>query len=205
MPPRPEEVLTRCIEEDFRIAQSLLCGHEDQQLLGLDSLEQLTRSGSESCKSLAARSVLSYDCLQKLIALLESHFENVAVATSSIDVPNHSLLVKRKVLTVLANACSALSKTDLCSVLSASECDLLVSQPVLSMLLATLQEADPKMNDAEQACRCLRSLLVSKDAERTMSEMSVMDAVSNAFNVGFVSHAGLEKESKKLLVQLRSG
>merc|ERR1712137_1093861 len=99
---------------------------------------------------------------------------------------------------------SALSKSDLCNVLSESESDLLVSQPLLSMLLSTLQEADPKMNDAEQACRCLRSLLVSKDAENAMSVSSAVDAVSYAFSVGSASHSGLEKESKKLLVQLRS-
>eukprot|EP00529_Nitzschia_sp_RCC80_P024679 CAMPEP_0113506850 /NCGR_PEP_ID=MMETSP0014_2-20120614/36137_1 /TAXON_ID=2857 /ORGANISM="Nitzschia sp." /LENGTH=438 /DNA_ID=CAMNT_0000402391 /DNA_START=150 /DNA_END=1466 /DNA_ORIENTATION=- /assembly_acc=CAM_ASM_000159 len=207
LPPRPEETQTKCIAEDCSIAVSLLSGREDQQLLGLDSLEQMTRASTDSCKMLAAKNVLSFDCLQRLVSLLEVHFEEAAIAstTTPTDVPNHSFLIKRKILTVLANACSALSKSDLCTVLSESESDLLVSQPLLSMLLSTLQEADPKMNDAEQACRCLRSLLVSRDAESAMSELRAVDAVSYAYSVGCSSHSGLEKESKKLLVQLRSG
>jgi hypothetical protein len=200
------EAQTQCVEEDCSIARSLLDGREDQQLLGLESLEQMTQSTSIGCKSLASKHVLSYDCLKQLITLLDIHSED-ASATPAVtsDVPNLSFLVKRKVLTVLANACSALSKADLCDVLSESESsDLLLSQPVLSMLLATLQEADPKMNEAEQACRCLQSLLVSKDAENAMVEMSAVDVVSSAFSVGCASHSGLEKESKKLLGQLRS-
>ena len=207
LPPRPEETQARCIEEDCNIAVSLLSGHVDQQLLGLASFEQMTRHSTDSCKMLAAKNVLSFDCLRRLVSLLEVHFEETAVATATTtptDVPNHSFLIKRKILTVLANACSALSKSDMCTVLSESESDLLVSQPLLSMLLSTLQEADPKMNDAEQACRCLQSLLVSRDAENVMSELRAVDAVSYAYNVGCSSHSGLEKESKKLLVQLRS-
>jgi hypothetical protein len=72
------------------------------------------------------------------------------------------------------------------------------------MLLAALQDATDRPHDAYQAARCLRSLLVCKDVESIMLEMSAVEVVEFARKAGSSSHNALEEEAHKLMTKLRN-
>merc|ERR1711862_800050 len=79
----------------------------------------------------------------------------------------------------------------------------LKSRSFLSLLLTSLHEASSRPHDAFQAARCMRCLLVSKEVESLLVEMSVFDAISSAHNVGLTFHQDLERESNQLMGKLQ--
>lgn len=198
LPPRPLQVQQECIQNDFHIAYNMLkSDRSDSRLLALDSLEKMTNS----CHgvSIAATSVLSSDCLKHLISLLETHMD---LAVSDLE-GSVAPVLRRKILAVVANACAALTPSDLADILSANDHDL-KARSFLDILLSFLSNAQGRPHDAYQAARCLQSLLISKEVEEAMTEMSAFEVVSSACNVGCRSHQALEMESRKLMNQLRN-
>jgi len=200
LPKRSREMQQKCIRDDFRIAYSMLHSKKsDAQVLALDSMEKMTKSCE--AKEVAAKSVLgNNDCLKQLLLLLDTYSTDRSISELE---SSHSSILRRKVLAVLANSCEAISKTDLADILSTNDNDL-KTRSFLSLLLSSLQEASIRPHDAFQAVRCLRYLLVSKEVESVMIEMSAMDVISSACSAGFNCHEALEKESNELMLQLQN-
>ena len=201
LPKRSREVHQKCIRDDFQIAYSMLHSKKsDAQVLALESMEKMTKTCK--AKDVAAKSVLgNYDCLKQLLLLLDTY--NTTDQSISEMEPSHSSILRRKILTVLANSCEAISKADLADILSTNDSDL-KTRSFLSLLLSSLEEASIRPHDAFQAVRCLRYLLVSKEVESVMIEMSAMEVISSACNAGFNCHEALEQESNKLMAQLQN-
>lgn len=177
------------IQDDFEITLNLLKSERiDSQALALESLENITKS----CYAIdvAAKFVLGSNCLSLLMSLLEQEtFDDDASSVS------------RKVLGILANALSALSTVDLAEHLAC--CEYLKESSFLSVLLSTLKEASERPHDAYHAARCLSVLLVSNDVKNYVMDMSCVEVVETACFAGCKSHLALERESQKLLSQLR--
>ncbi|KAG7355796.1 hypothetical protein IV203_000482 [Nitzschia inconspicua] len=183
LPVRSLEVLESCTRDDFEIAMNMLQSEcVDSQYLALDSLEQMTQS-SELIQ-MAAKLVLESRCVERLVALLEDD------------------AMVRKVLAVLANACTALESADLAEMLLSIE--QLKAASFLSYLLSSLGEASDRPLEAYQAARCLTALLISKEVESTIVQMSCMDVVESAHSAGSNRHHALEQESLKLMTHLRN-
>jgi len=195
LPRRSREAQHECIRDDFQIACSMLHSKKtDAHLLALESMEKMT-TFSEA--NVAAKLVLSnFDCLKQLLFLLDFYTE---------DRPSSVLGSRchRKVLEILANSCEAISASDLAGILSTNEHDL-KTRSFLSFLLSSLREASIRPHDAFQAARCMRCLLISKEVESSLVEMSAIDAILSARNVGQNSHQELEQESYKLMGQLQN-
>jgi hypothetical protein len=187
LPPRSSDVLEECVGDDFEIAMNMLRSEGfDSKMLALDSLEQMTKS----CGSIqvAAKLVLGCECVERLVDLLEEQ-DDANVST-------------RKVLAIVANACAALNTVDLEEILSTSE--HLKTASFLSCLLSSMKEASERPHDAYQAARCLKSLLISKDVENAIAQMSCIEVVELACSAGCNCHHALEQESQKLMTQLRN-
>ena len=166
----------------------------DAHLLALESIRKLT-----TCRdaSVAAKLVLSnFDFLKRLLFLLEDR------PIPEMGLCGHSTLC-RKILEILANSCEAVSESDLQGILSTNNHDL-KTRLFLSFLLSSLHEASTCPHDAFQAARCMRCLLISKEVENLLVEMSAIDAISSARNVGLNFHEELEQESHKLIGQLQN-
>lgn len=195
LPRRSREAQHESIRDDFQIAYSMLRSKKtDAHLLALESIGKMT-SFSEA--NVAAKLVLSnFDCLKQLLFLLDLYTE---------DRPSSGMGSRchRKILEVLANSCEAISASDLAGILSTNEHDL-KTRSFLSFLLSSLREASIRPHDAFQAARCMRCLLISKEVESSLVEMSAIDAISSARNVGLNSHQALEQESYKLMGQLQN-
>jgi hypothetical protein len=168
-------------------------GRADSQELALDSFEQMTRLCA--AKDEAAKAVLSCDCFKQLIAVLEASTDNAGDGFQSS-------FLRRKVLAVLANACAALSQADLAEVLSANP--ILKERSFLSLLLLSVKDAPDRPHDAYHAVRCLQCLLVCKDVEGVLVEMSAMEVMQRARTAGSTSHSALEDETHKLIAQLQN-
>lgn len=185
LPARSSEALESCVRDDFEIAMNMLQSERsDLQTLALNSLEQMTKTCGST--RVAAKLALGCDCIERLVALLE---EQTGPTT-------------RKVLAIVANACTTLDASDLIEVLSSSE--NLKTGSFLSSLLTSLSEASERPHDAYQAARCLQALLISKEVEDAVVQMSCMEVVESACRAGCSSHRALEKESQKLKSQLRN-
>lgn len=198
VPRRSLEVLQQCVKDDYDIAYSMLQSEKyDSQMLGLESLEKMT----SSCEAVgvAAKSVLSCDCLRQLLSLLDAHMD---LAMEDMK-DSHSHILRRKALAVLANACAGLEQADLAQILATNDHDL-KTRSFLDMLVSTLRDAAGRPHDAVLAARCLKSLLVSKEVEETIVEMSAMEVASSAYSAGCHSHELLETESKYLMDRLRN-
>lgn len=187
----------QCVRDEFRIAQSMLLSKKaDSHLLALESMGKMTTKNEAS--DLAAKLVLSNcDCLKQMLFLLDLYTQDRS--TSEMD---HSILC-RKILEILANSCEAIGKSDLEGILSTSDHDL-KTRSFLSILLSSMDEAQSRPHDAYQAARCMRYLLVCEDVESTLIDMSAMDAISSARDVGCTLHKGLEQESFELMGQLQN-
>ena len=189
LPSRTTEILQQCVHDDYQIAYNMLqSGRSDSQELALDSLEHMTRSCE--AKDVAAKIVLSCDCLTQLTTLLQA------------EEGFQSSVLRRKVLAVIANACLALNPVDLAETVSSNES--LKDRSFVSMLLSALEDATDRPHDAYQAARCLQSLLVCKDVESIMLEMSAVEVVEFARTAGSSSHNALAEEAQKLMTKLRS-
>jgi len=230
LPKRSQEDRTKSIEEDVRIACRMISSNKtDEQILGLESMERLTTIAKNKNINdddiIAARSVLGHcDCLCRL--LLD---DNDTTATKTNDSngiedsnPSSSsslLLVRRKVLTILANSLEAVSSAkDEVTDDADGNMDRIQSRSFLVLLLSCLQRDDEDdasssacllPNDAYQAVRCLRYLL-RKEVVATVliEEMNATDILSNfcrRLDDEFTPHhhtADLQRESNQLLTEL---
>jgi len=140
LPKRSKEDLAKCIQNDFKIAYQMI--HSPKyytQVLGLESMEQMTRSSTNnnnmnmnntsSCvdevKYVVARSILgrgrgeadcdknNFDCLKQLLLLLDTTSSSTTRDHHHLRTSRQSssslLLLRRKVLTVLANSLEAVN------------------------------------------------------------------------------------------------
>eukprot|EP00536_Pseudo-nitzschia_multiseries_P003324 jgi/Psemu1/301905/fgenesh1_kg.51_\ len=197
IPRRTREDRQDCVRDDFKVAYSMLHSKKsDSQILALDRIENMSKSCE--AKDLAAKSVLcDYDCLSQLLSLLDECNGTDQKGMNSL----HSSILRRKIFGVIANCCEAVSTSDLAEILSTSD-NHLKSRSFLSFLLASMQDASAKPHDAFEAARCLRLLLVSKEVEVVLAEMSATQVIETARNDALNSHRGLEQEASKLILQL---
>mmetsp|Transcript_10169 Transcript_10169/g.18548 ORF Transcript_10169/g.18548 Transcript_10169/m.18548 type:complete len:399 (+) Transcript_10169:95-1291(+) len=194
LPQRSLEVRQTCVRDDFEIAYNMLkSDRSDSLVLALESLEQMTKPCACEAVDVAAKSVLSPDCLKQLVALLEIDGDDMESHWASS--------VRRKVLAVLANACAAVSSEDLADILSSGE--HLTARSFLALLVTSLTDAAKRPHDAYHAVRCLQSLLICKEVETAILEMSLVDVIESAHDVGCSSHDALQQESHKLMAQLQ--
>ena len=174
--------------------QQLSSDRLDTQLIGMESLEQITQSASRFCVS---NMVLEGECLAKVLAAAQDHAGN---ARSEFE-EQHISIMKRRAMTVVANALSCLAESGrLDSLLS--QCGEIKSESFICSLVDTLREASTSPHDATQAARCIQHLLTSKEVEAVLIEMSAISVVSDACTSGACRSALLEQESKKLKLLL---
>ncbi|MGK3757271.1 MAG: hypothetical protein ACI8RD_009585 [Bacillariaceae sp.] len=199
LPKRSRDDRQKCIQDDFKIACNMLRSNKsDMQVLALESMEHMTKKSCEF-KDGAAKSILgNCDHLKQLLLLLCD-----TTTSTTTDPSQYSCLLRRKVLAVLANSFEAISTVELAAILSTNDNDLIKTRSFLSSLLSSLQNASILPHDAYQAVRCLRYLLISKEVETAMIQMSVIDVISSACSNGCNFHEGLEQESNKLMMQLQ--
>lgn len=175
--------------------QQLSSERLDSQLIGMESLEQITRSCSRCCVS---KKVLDGECLAKVLSVAQDDAGNARTEMEE----QHVSVMKRRAITVVANALSALAESgELHNVLA--DCSALKSESFICCLVDTLREASTSPHDATQAARCIQHLLTAKDVESFLIEMSVISIVSEACTLGACQSSLLEQESKKLKVLLR--
>jgi hypothetical protein len=186
------------MEDGLQASFSMLdSDRSDSQLLGMESLEQITRSCE--CRSSAAKTVLAGECLRKLLSAAQADGSEGFTDMEE----RHSTIMKRRALTVLANALCALSESnDLKIVLGCTR--ELKSESLLASLVSTLRESSSCPHEASQAARCMQYLLSAREVEALLVEMSAIGAVSSACTVGVCRCATLERETKKLKLQLGS-
>jgi len=201
LPKRSLEMHHKCIRDDFQIAYTMLHSNKsDAQVLALESMEKMTKSCEG--RDIAAKSVLGdYSCLKQLLSLLGTYNNNELASSEMKSI--HSSVLRRKIFGVIANSCEAISECELADILSSRDNDL-KTRSFLTMLLVSLQEAPVRPHDAFEAVRCLRHLLISKEVESAMIDMSAMDVITTAHSAGLVSHQGLEQESTKLMLRLQN-
>lgn len=168
----------------------------DSQLIGMETLEQITRCES---RAIVSKKILSGSCLQKVMAAAQEDLMN---ATCDME-EEHMNLMKRRAMTVVANALCALGESgDLNDVLRHSA-DL-QSETFICCLVDTLRDAAASPHEATQAARCMQHLMTVKQVETILMEMSVTAIVSDACTHGACCSALLEQESKRLKIQLGS-
>merc|ERR1711935_180158 len=227
LPKRSVEDQEKCIGDDVNnCCRNLLSStKQDSHLLALDSMERMTTNKSNN--NFAARCVLGHcDCLCRLIIGEEQEENFVCEAATSAEscnrhesipsaaaaAPSSSNLVRRKVLTILANSFDAISgstEEEFDTILSKNEngtSDLIKSKSFLSLLLTCIEEAAACPHDAYQAVRCLRYLVTISSTKETVSslirEMNGMDVIIGSNGFADCFHDGLERESNVLISQL---
>lgn len=201
LPKRSIEAQRECIRDDFEISYKMLLSEKvDAHLLALENMGKMTSGTNHGTQDAAAKLVLSNrDCLKRILSLVDIYNKDRSML--GMESCYNSILC-RKILQVLANSCEAINKCDLADILSTTNHDL-KSRSFLSLLLTSLHEASSRPHDAFQAARCMRCLLVSKEVESLLVEMSVFDAISSAHNVGLTFHQDLERESNQLMGKLQ--
>ena len=201
LPKRCIEAQRECVRDDFEISYKMLLSEKvDAHLLALENMGKMTSGTNDGTRDVAAKLVLSNrDCLKRILSLVDIYNKDRSML--GMESCYNSILC-RKILEVLSNSCEAINKCDLADILSTTNHDL-KSRSFLSLLLTSLHEASSRPHDAFQAARCMRCLLVSKEVESLLVEMSVFDAISSAHNVGLTFHQDLERESNQLMGKLQ--
>ena len=186
-------------EAGLQVAMQHLCSERlDSQLIGMQSLEQITRSESRACVS---KKVLSGPCLEKVLVAAQED----STSSGSRDFEDEHLnVMKRRAITVVANALSSLTESgDLIPEILRSSTDL-KSEAFICCLVETLREFRDAPHEATQAARCMQHLMNDKQVGTILQDMSVASVVSDACDYGATHSALLEQESMKLKVQMRS-
>merc|ERR1712241_1573826 len=233
LPKRSQEDRTKSIEEDVKIACRMISSNKtDAQILGLESMERLTTIAKKNKNIndgdiIAARSVLGHcDCLCRLLLddddTTTKKNDSNGIEDSSPSSSSSLLLVRRKVLTILANSLEAVSSVkDEVTDDADGNMDRIQSRSFLALLLSCLQRDEDTSsssacllpNDAYQAVRCLRYLLLKKEAVAAtllIEEMNATDILSNFCHRldddEFAHHhtADFRRESNQLLTELVS-
>lgn len=184
-------------ESGLEVALQQLCSDRlDSQLIGMESLEQVTRCESRGHVS---KKVLEGSCLEKVLSAAQA---DATDARCDIE-EQHISVMKRRAITVLANALCAISKLNELEVFLEG-CAQLKSESFICNLVETLREASTQPHEATQAARCMQHLMASKDVQSVLIEMSAISVVSDACTTGASRSTLLEQESKKLKMQLSS-
>lgn len=200
LPKRSREAYHDCIRDDFRIALNMLQSEKvDAHLLALETMGKMTTISDSS--DVAAKLVLeNSDCVKQLLTLLD-------IYTKDRPNPENESCYRstqcRRIMEVLANSCEAINNIDLATILSTNQ-HYLKTRAFLSLLLSSMDDASLRPHDAFHAARCMRRLLVSKEVESLLIEMSAIDVISSARSVGVQCHEQLEQESFKLMGQLQN-
>jgi len=138
--------------------------------------------------------------------------EGAAVPASAFS--SSSDLVRRKVLTVLANSLEAISgstEEEFERILATNEqegtAELIQGRAFLSLLLHCLHDAPSRPHEAYQAVRCLRYLVTMPSTHEHVTDLLLHEMQGRDVlraQHGFVQchHAGLERESALLLTHL---
>lgn len=197
VPRDTEEQHQQRAEEGLEIAVMQLCAdHLDSQLIGMGSLEQITRCERPGTIS---RKVLEGSCLEKVLFAAQ---DDVTNARSDME-ERHIRVMKRRALTVLANAFSALASCgELDSVLGCTP--ELTSDGFASGLVDDLRDCSNAPHEGAQAARCIQYLINSKEVQKLLSEMSAISVVVDACTCGAIRSSLLEEESKKLMQLVRT-
>lgn len=184
-------------EAGLEVAMQQLCSERlDSQLIGMESLEQITRSGSLTCVS---RKVLSGPCLEKVLIAAKEDSSNDDL--SDIE-EEHMCVMKRRAMAVVANALISLTESgDLITDILSSNSEL-KSESFITSLVDTLREFREAPHEATQAARCMTQLITDKQVGSILQDMRVASVASDACAFGAISSALLEQESKKLKLQL---
>ena len=166
----------------------------DSKLIGMESLEQITRCEASGYVS---KKILEGSCLETVLAAAQEDLSN---ADTQVD-EQHISIMRRRAITVLANALCALAQSGELEVFL-QDCSTLKSESFIVNLLETLREASSLPHEATQAARCMQYLMTSKDVQNFLFTMSVTSVVSEACTIGACRSSLLENESKRLKVQL---
>jgi hypothetical protein len=164
-------------------------------MLAMESLEQLTRS--HDCKAIASKHCLKGECVKTLVSFVES--SDLAHPTDME--ASHSFLMKRKALTILANSLCALSESgDLNDCLGCSS-DL-KTRSFVSALISSVRDSSLCPHNAGHAARCMQYIAIARDVQDLLADLGALSAASSACAVGACRSLSLERESKKLRLEL---
>lgn len=173
-----ENVLARA-SEAFQIAIDLVhCERLDSQLLGLQSMEQISANHTILAK------LLSDECLSKLIEFCTKNQEYLSVLDK-----RHDCLSKRRALSILANGVSE------CNTLKHAIPRMLIAASFIEQLLMFLCNSSRDPHQAFQAARCLVGLA---SGDRDAKAMLVKANVRSMLPAAECPHLALEQEYKKL-------
>jgi len=183
-------------EDGFRVAlRQLNSNMRDSQLIGMESLEQLTRSEYRSAASLK----IFGECIDKILNAIQLDADD---ASSDIE-ERHFTMMKRRSLTVLANALNSLSQAnELEGLLKAYS--HLTSNVFISTLVDTLADSANSPHEATQAAKCIQELMIDSEVKKQLIEMSTSSIVASACSSGACRSVLLEDEAKKLQQHLNS-
>jgi len=190
----------RRADAGLQVAMQHLCSERfDSQLIGMQCLEQITRSESRTCVS---KKVLSGPYLEKVLFAAQDDASSSDVSSDFEE--EHMNVMKRSAMTVVANALSSLTESGDLNTEILRSCTDLKSQAFICCLVETLREFRGSPHEATQAARCIQHLMTDKQVESLLQDMSVASIVSDACDYGATHSALLEHESMKLKVQMRS-
>ena len=191
IPRQSHEKQQQCAEDGFEVALSQLSSNmRDSQLIGMESLEQLTRS---ECRRTISLKVLGEKCIDKI--LIATRLDTNDVSTDIEE--RHFTMMKRRSLTVLANALSALSQAGQLGG-ALNDCSQLKCIAFISSLVDTLADSANCPHEATQAARCMQELMIDSEVKKDLVEMSASSIVASACSSGACRSVFLEEEAKKL-------
>lgn len=197
-----EQEEIKCCDEGLEIAQSLLSNQRlDGREMALESLIKLT-STSSSCRAYAARSIVSGTTLDTIVALIE-HSHSVSIVSDEIE-QEHSNLMHRYALTLLANCLEALSATKELTPMMQKHNDVFQSQALLLSLVNDVSSCSKSPHDAFQALKCLQIMTTACPSTKSyILDFGASRAIQVAQKEGLCRHANLYHESQKLWTELR--
>lgn len=197
IPRQSHEKQQQCAEDGFEVALSQLSSNmRDSQLIGMESLEQLTRS---ECRRTISLKVLGEKCIDKI--LIATRLDTNDVSTDIEE--RHFTMMKRRSLTVLANALSALSQAGQLGG-ALNDCSQLKCIAFISSLVDTLADSANCPHEATQAARCMQELMIDSKVKKDLVEMSASSIVASACSSGACRSVLLEEEAKKLQEHFKS-
>lgn len=184
----------RRMECGIRMAlDMMLSPRADLQMLGLQSLQQITASPSFASLSIVDM-VLKGDSIVKLLSLI--------VATESLSETEQRTFVasQRMALSVLSQCLKAVSNDKLSSLLL--DVKGVELKDFVSALARFLDSSASTPHEALFATRCLQCMATIPEVEIVLRDMDLQGSVDKACASGAISNVLLEAESEKLRTQL---
>jgi hypothetical protein len=180
------------IESGIRMALDMvLSARTDLQLLGLQSLEQI--SNSLDSTSPLAEAIVKGDCLEKLVSLVLATGADLLSESEE----RNFVIMQRKSLAVLTNCLKALcSSGKISSILS--EANGFDTKDLVAALVGFLNESASTPHEALYSAQCLQSMCRAEEVQLILNDIDVSSAVSTACAAGAHYNAILEVESNIL-------